>query len=222
MKKTGIYKIVNLITEKVYVGSAVDIDKRWYNHKRLLSNNKNKLPKLQNSVNKHGIDNFIFEIVEECTKDILIEREQYWIDYFDSYKNGYNSRPIANSNLGTVFSKEHREKISNSHKGKIVSEESKKKMSVYWKKYYETYEQHNKGKTQIVSEEARKKISDALKGRTYEEIYGPEKAKEMREKRRLSALGKKHTEESKKKLSENTKKQWELGIHENNKKKKVN
>jgi group I intron endonuclease len=220
--KTGIYKIINKVTGKVYIGSAVDIDTRWYNHKRLLSNNKNKLPKLQNSVNKHGIDNFIFEIVEECTKGILIEREQYWIDYFDSYENGYNSRPIASSNLGMVYSKEHKKKISDAHKGKIVSEETKNKMSVYWKKYYETHEQHNKGKTQIVSEEARKKISDALKGRTYEEIYGPEKAKEMREKRRLSALGKKHTEESKKKLSENTKRRWELGIHENNRKKKVN
>ena len=44
----------------------------------------------------------------------------------------------------------------------------------------------------------------------------------MREKRRLSALGKKHSEESKKKLSEKAKKEWELGIHENNRKKKVN
>ena len=220
--KTGIYKIINLITEKVYVGSAVNIDKRWYNHKSLLSNNKNKLPKLQNSVNKHGLENFIFEIIEECPKEILIEREQYWMDFFDSYKNGYNSRPIASSNLGMVYSKETREKISKSHIGKHASDESKKKMSDYWKNYYKTNTIHNKGKTQETSKETREKISKSLKGRSYEELYGVEKAKEMREKRRLSALGKKHSEESKKKLSEKAKKEWELGIHENNRKKKVN
>lgn len=219
--KTGIYQIKNLITEKVYVGSAVNIDRRWYNHKSLLSNNKNKLPKLQNSVNKHGLESFIFEIIEECPKEILIEREQYWIDYLDSYNKGYNSRPIANNNLGMVFSKETREKISKSHIGKHVSDESKKKMSDYWKNYYKTNTIYNKGKTQETSKETREKISKSLKGRSYEELYGVEKAKEMREKRRLSALGKKHSEESKKKISENTKKQWELGIHQNNIKKKT-
>jgi hypothetical protein len=94
-------------------------------------------------------------------------------------------------------------------------------MSNYWKEYHKTHDNFNKGKKQETSQETRKKLSEAFKGRTYEEIYGPEKAKEMKEKRRLSALGKKHTEESKKKLSEKAKKEWELGIHENNREKKV-
>lgn len=204
MKKTGIYKIINKVTGKVYIGSAVDIDKRWYNHKRDLNYNRHHSYKLQNSVNKHGIDNFIFEIIEECGKELLIEREQYWMDLLTSVVNGYNIAPTAGNCLG-----------------KIHSEESKKKMSHYWKEYWKTHDNFNKGRTQITSEETRQKLSKAIKGKTYEEIYGVEKAKEMREKRRLSALGKKHSDETKKKLSEKAKKEWELGIHENNRKKKV-
>lgn len=216
----GIYKITNKVTNKIYVGSSINIENRWNQHKKYLSKGTHKLPKLQNSVNKHGFENFVFEVIEECKKELLIEREQYWIDTLDSYNKGYNSRPIANSNLGIKFSDEHKSKISNSHKGKIVSEESKKKMSSYWKKYYETHEPTNKGKTYKASEETKEKLSKAFKGKTYEEIYGLEKAKEIKEKRRISALGKKHNEETKKKLSEKAKKEWELGIHNNNKLKK--
>lgn len=189
---TGIYKITNTITNKIYIGSAINIENRWNQHRTYLSKGNHRLPKLQNSVNKHGISNFIFEVIEECSKDLLIEREQYWINVLDSYNNGYNSRPIAHSNLGLKFSDEHKSKISKSHKGKIVSEESKKKMSEHWKEYYKTHEVYNKGKTQETSKETREKLSKAFKGKTYEEIYGPEKAKEMREKRRISALNKKH------------------------------
>jgi group I intron endonuclease len=213
VRKTGIYKIINNITEKVYVGSAVDIDKRWYGHTRLLKVNKHKLPKLQNSVNKHGLENFIFEVIEECSKEILIEREQYWIDTLDSYNKGYNSRPIANSNLGKKCSEETKRKMSEASKGVSKSEEAKRNMSISQKKYFETHEPINKGKTQEVSQESRNKISLALKGRSYEELYGVEKAKEMKEKRRLSSLGYKHSEEAKRKLSEKAKKEWELGIH---------
>ena len=79
-KRTGIYKIKNIITEKVYVGSAIDIDNRWRKHKQMINEGDHHSIKLQNSVNKHGIDQFVFEIVEECKKELLIEREQYWID----------------------------------------------------------------------------------------------------------------------------------------------
>lgn len=203
--KTGVYKIINLITEKVYVGSAVDIERRWCEHKRGLNYNRHHSHKLQNSANKHGIENFIFELIEECDKELLIEREQYWMDLLCSVVNGYNVAPTAGNCLGRVH-----------------SEKSKIKMSNYWKEYWKTHDNFNKGKTQETSKETRDKLSKAFKGRSYEELYGPEKAREMREKRRLSALGKKHSDETKKKLSEKAKKEWELGIHENNRKKKVN
>jgi group I intron endonuclease len=202
--KTGIYQIKNTVTGKVYIGSAVDIDTRWYIHKRDLKNNKHHSYKLQNSINKYGIENFMFEIIEECDKKILIEREQYWIDATKSFEVGYNVAPTAGNCLG----RKH-------------SEETKNRMSNYWKEYHKTHDNFNKGKKQETSQETRKKLSEAFKGRTYEEIYGPEKAKEMKEKRRLSALGKKHTEETKKLLSEKAKIEWELGIHENNREKKV-
>jgi len=60
IKMTGIYRIVNIVTGKVYVGSAININKRWSIHKLRLKENKHHSIKLQNSVNKHGIDNFLF------------------------------------------------------------------------------------------------------------------------------------------------------------------
>lgn len=147
---SGIYKIVNVITGKCYVGSAVNINKRFIKHKTELKYNKHHSPKLQNSYNKHGADNFVYEIIEECDKDKLIEREQNYIDLYDSYNNGYNSKPKADSflggsmsdeakakisiankgkrpRLGHTNSKDHRDKISHSRKGHIVSKETRKK-----------------------------------------------------------------------------------------------
>ena len=40
---------------------------------------------------KYGIENFTFSVIEECSQEQLNEREIYWIEYYDTYKNGYNS-----------------------------------------------------------------------------------------------------------------------------------
>ena len=172
----GIYKITNIITEKVYIGSTLNINKRWNKHKSQLRNNTHHSIKLQNSVNKHGIENFIFEVIEECSKNLLIEREQYWIDILDSYNNGYNSRPIASNMLGMKLSEETKQKISNKNKCRILTEEHKRKLS-----------ESNKGKQNTLgykhSEETKNKISE-------------------RNKNNKNALGIKHSEETKKKMSE--------------------
>ena len=134
-RKTGIYKIKNLINNKVYIGSSVDIDKRWKLHKDSLIQNKHHSILLQRSFNKHGKDNFIYDIIEECEKEILIEREQYWIDTLDSYNNGYNILPKAGSCLGNKVSDETKRKMSiiklgsnNPNYGKNHSYETKRKM----------------------------------------------------------------------------------------------
>ena len=64
-KKSGIYKILNIINNKIYIGSAVNIDRRWSEHKSLLTNNKHHSKYLQNSFNKYGTENFLFEVVEK-------------------------------------------------------------------------------------------------------------------------------------------------------------
>ena len=90
MKKTGIYKIVNTLNNKVYVGSAIDIDTRWRRHKKMLIECYHHSKKLQNSYNKHGINNFNYEIIELCEFDVASDvGNQRYIDklnYWDAVK----------------------------------------------------------------------------------------------------------------------------------------
>lgn len=84
-----IYKITNNINGKGYIGKTErTIEIRWSEHTRP-SRWKMDLP-LYRAFLKYGIDNFSIEEVEECDDTILDEREIYWINYFDTYKKGYN------------------------------------------------------------------------------------------------------------------------------------
>jgi len=75
MKKTGIYKITNVITGKVYIGSTTNFKNRWSSHICRLKNNTHHSIKLQNSVNKHNIENFKFEVLEECAKGVRCRKK---------------------------------------------------------------------------------------------------------------------------------------------------
>lgn len=90
---TGIYKIENLINDKVYIGQSVDIKKRWSTHISLLTQNNHCNIYLQNAWNKYGSENFIFDIIEECEQCELNDREIYWINKYNSFMNGYNLTP---------------------------------------------------------------------------------------------------------------------------------
>lgn len=126
---TGIYKISfkNNNNDKVYIGSASGINNkskldngfynRWRKHIYQLSKNKLKTA-LQYATNKYGLDNILFEIIEECDSSICLEREQYYIDKYDSYNNGYNSRPKASNNNGIVWSDDQKKKIETTSREK--------------------------------------------------------------------------------------------------------
>lgn len=89
---TGIYKIENMLNGKVYIGQSKNIGRRWTQHKQRSMENgcKEYDYPLYRAFRKYGIDNFDFSILEECSEETLNEREQYWIKYFNSKKNGYN------------------------------------------------------------------------------------------------------------------------------------
>lgn len=116
--KSGIYKITNSINLKIYVGSAINLYKRFIGHKNQFVTNKHN-DRFQNFVNKYGIDTLSFCLIEYCDKDMLIEREQYWIDHYQSYKSklGYNVSKTAGSTLGCKMPKSHIENCIKRMKG---------------------------------------------------------------------------------------------------------
>jgi group I intron endonuclease len=180
--RSGVYEIINEINGKFYVGSSIDIDNRWAAHR-----NSFKKPKppteslLFYAVQKYGIENFTFIVLEECEpiKETLLEREQH---YLDTLKPAYNIMPTAGSRLGSKQSPETIAKViaSNQH-------------------HYEA----RRGKTleEIYGEEtaaiARAKITEAAKaygttrqGKTFIEIFGEELAQEIATKMSENRTGK--------------------------------
>ena len=90
-KICGIYKITNTLNGKVYIGQSINVQERFYEHKRKLRLQQHFNKYLQNAYNKHG-EYFEFEVIEECDVSELDKREMYWIGYYrsDDKQNGYN------------------------------------------------------------------------------------------------------------------------------------
>lgn len=82
----GIYKIINKLNNKIYIGQSNNIERRYKDHF--------EWPKYKQDIDKaiinEGKDNFTFEIIEECNLNELTEREKYWIQYYNSFEDGYN------------------------------------------------------------------------------------------------------------------------------------
>ncbi len=133
----GIYSIgfKNSNNNKIYIGSAsryrsaIDSQKgfrnRWKKHIRMLKNKKHSSLKLQNACNKYGLENIYFKVLKICQPTECLNKEQFFIEKYNSYKNGYNCRPLANSNLGFKQSKKFKLNQKNLYKEKR-------------KKYYKT------------------------------------------------------------------------------------
>ena len=89
----GIYKITNLVNGKSYIGQSVNIQKRFNAHKSAAfnPNNKNYDFPLYRAIRKYGIENFKFEILEECNKSQLDIKEMWYISQYQTHsKKGYN------------------------------------------------------------------------------------------------------------------------------------
>lgn len=88
---TGIYKITNLDNQMCYVGQAADLAARWKQHiKRGIGAETPTRNKLYPAMLTLGVENFSFEVVEECSREELDAREDYWQDYFKAKEFGYS------------------------------------------------------------------------------------------------------------------------------------
>ena len=87
----GIYKITNLANGMCYVGQSVDIANRWKQHiKRGIGAEAPTKNKLYPAMVEFGVENFSFEIVEECEKGLLDKKEDYWQEFFKAKEFGYS------------------------------------------------------------------------------------------------------------------------------------
>lgn len=84
----GIYCFTNKINNKKYIGQSINIEERYKAHKYNYSKNNTCFYK---AINEYGWDNFSFKVLEQCLIKELNDKEKYWIQYFDSFNNGYNS-----------------------------------------------------------------------------------------------------------------------------------
>lgn len=110
----GIYRILNLVNGKCYIGRTICFYRRCHHYIYDFKNQRSKQINeyLLRSMTKHGLHNFKYEVLEFCAADIMGEREIYWMDYHHSCNRefGYNLR--RDSSGGMEVSDETREKIS--------------------------------------------------------------------------------------------------------------
>lgn len=209
--RSGVYAIVNIKTEKFYIGSAVNLRSRKSKHLSDLRKGKHHSKYLQNSYNKHGEECFIVKVLEYVEdENNLLKVEQKYLDIYFLTGITYNICGIAGSPLGLKrseeakrkmsevkqnMSDETRVKMSESAKGKIISDETRKKMSLAQQNISNETRQKlseaRKGKKH--SDEAKKKISEALKGK----ILSEERKQKLSEARK----GRIHSNETKRKMS---------------------
>lgn len=175
-----IYKITNLLDNKVYIGQTNNPGIRWSNHKSDAKLNKRNYP-LYNSMNKYGIDNFKYEAIQICNTQE--EADQLEKDLITQYKSqdrnfGYNIAPGGS-------------RVSH-------SQETKDKLSQQKRKFYQKRLQET---GQKITEEERQKLSISHKGQKSAN-KGKQLSEKQREILRQSHLGRVHSEEEKRKRSE--------------------
>jgi len=198
-----VYKIVNKVDGKFYIGSTCDANRRFAFHLKSLQKGNHHSVYLQRAFNKYGKDSFVFVIMVTCSKEKQFLIEQQLIDELRPFDNsiGYNMNCKVDSREGRPMSEEARKKMSVAKKGKPsprkgikASEETKRRSSESHKGQAHPY----KGMTGVVSDKTKQKISESLKGRT-----GWNKGKSLPQLTRENngMFGKKHSEESHRKMS---------------------
>lgn len=193
-----LYRITNLLNNKVYIGQSNKEKDRWRQYKYFGRNPEKTGQYIHRAMAKYGASNFIYEVIAMCaTEEYANEAETILIAQYNSRDKqfGYNLAPGGDSPwnrglpteqqpmYGKHHSEESKEKISQGNIGKICFPHTDE-----WKQHMSSI---MKGRQ--LSEDRKQKISDASKNREFTE--------EQKEKLRVLHLGKKHTQTSKDKIS---------------------
>lgn len=142
--KSGIYQFTHRDTGRIYIGSSKDVKKRKLEHK--YSAGKLNL-RFSKALGKYGVDAFDWEVLEYCNEELLLEREQYYLDTLQPFDdNGFNTLPTAGSLTNYSHTDDTIEKIRRSKVG--------------WQP----------------TDATREAMSRARKGKTWDEFYGKDKA----------------------------------------------
>jgi group I intron endonuclease len=197
---SGIYQIILKEDGRSYVGSALSIKERWYNHRKA-SVSSGPRQVIARALAKYGPDNFNWIILEQCDPDpeLLLEKEQSWLDKirpFADEDRGFNVRKIANSNVGIKRTIESRQKQSKTMTGVSKTLEHRANLSKDWTKkrdpeYFQCASERMKGdKNPAKRPEVAAKISAKMTGKTWKD----DKARV--EKHIAQRKGKKQTEKA--------------------------
>ena len=128
---SGVYKITNIITGDFYIGSSVNIEHRWANHKSPSTWAIKSGMMLYQAMAQYGLNNFIFEIIEKTNS--LREREQYWIEQLHPTYNSNRAKGLDEEKV-----KEKAKEYYKGHKEKV--KEYYKSHSDKWNNYQKEYQ----------------------------------------------------------------------------------
>jgi hypothetical protein len=126
-KICGIYKITNLVNQKIYVGRSYDIFKRWMSHR----STKNRL--LSAAFRKYTAERFSWEILEIVSdRERLLEVEQKWLDHLQPFgERGYNIAKLAGNTAGIPCRESKKRKISEANKGRSGRKSKRSKPTIF-------------------------------------------------------------------------------------------
>lgn len=183
-----IYKITNQLNQKLYIGLTTKTrpTDRFSQHRYLANHPEQEASEsyLHKAMRKDGINNFSFEIIEECSNDQLEEREMYWINYYhtwigDPKCNGYN---LTKGGEGTKGFSRQQSATEKQHKKEILTQ--------YYINHPEKKEEQRQRTLQLwQNEEYRQKVTNGVKN-----FY--DKHPDIFKGENNPMYGKKHTEEA--------------------------
>lgn len=117
----GIYLIKNKLTNQIYIGQSINIERRWKQH---INSNDFGHSYIDNAIQKYGKDNFVLQIITKLPNNqfLLDEHEKYWIKFYNAYtnKNNYNLTPGGDFSpmRSEEIRKKHRESVRNKNNTK--------------------------------------------------------------------------------------------------------